>query len=75
MRDRELYARILGIEVPWRVEVPERLGMDETSFQKRHEYVMVVNDLEGRVLHCRTGTARRRCGSSTSSSSGKSWRG
>ena len=38
-----------------RVEVPERLGVDETSFQKRHEYVTVVNDLEGRVLHVSEG--------------------
>ena len=38
-----------------RLEVPERLGVDETSFQKRHEYVTVVNDLEGRVLHVSDG--------------------
>ena len=38
-----------------RVEAPERLGVDETSFQKRHEYVTVVNDLEGRVLHVSEG--------------------
>ena len=37
------------------VEVPERLGVDETSFQKRHEYVTAVNDLEGRVLHVSDG--------------------
>ena len=37
------------------VDVPERLGVDETSFQKRHEYVTVVNDLEGRVLHVSEG--------------------
>lgn len=31
---------------------PERVGVDETSFQKRHEYVTVVNDLaQGVVLH------------------------
>ena len=29
--------------------------MDETSFQKRHEYVTVVNDLEGRVLYVADG--------------------
>jgi len=30
---------------------PERIGVDETSFQKRHEYVTLVNDLtEGVVL-------------------------
>ncbi len=26
---------------------PERMGVDETSFQKRHEYVTVVTNLEG----------------------------
>jgi transposase len=32
--------------------LPQRIGVDETSFQKRHEYVTVVNDLEqGVVLH------------------------
>jgi transposase len=31
---------------------PKRIGVDETSFQKRHEYVTTVNDLdEGVVLH------------------------
>jgi transposase len=31
---------------------PTAIGVDETSFQKRHEYVTVVNDLdEGVVLH------------------------
>jgi transposase len=31
---------------------PKRIGVDETSFQKRHEYVTVVNDLAaGVVLH------------------------
>ena len=30
--------------------VPRRLGVDETSFQKRHEYVTVVADLEGGVV-------------------------
>lgn len=30
---------------------PKRIGVDETSFQKRYEYVTVVNDLEeGRVV-------------------------
>ena len=33
------------------VQVPERIGVDETSLQKRHEYVTVVNDLDGHVLH------------------------
>jgi transposase len=31
---------------------PERVGIDETSFQKRHEYVTVVSDLDtGSVIH------------------------
>lgn len=31
---------------------PRRIGVDETSFQKRHEYVTVVSDVErGVVLH------------------------
>jgi transposase len=31
---------------------PRRIGVDETSFQKRHEYVTVINDLDaGMVLH------------------------
>ena len=34
---------------------PRRIGVDETSFQKRHEYVTVVNDLEGRVLYVADG--------------------
>lgn len=29
---------------------PKRIGVDETSFQKRHEYVTTVNDLEGGVV-------------------------
>ena len=34
------------------LEAPRYAGVDETSFQKRHEYVTVVSDLEhGRVLH------------------------
>ena len=38
---------------------PKRLGLDETSFQKRHEYVTVVNDLDaGRVLHVADGHKR-----------------
>lgn len=35
-----------------KLEAIERIGVDETSFQKRHEYVTVVTDLgRGRVLH------------------------
>ena len=29
---------------------PERIGIDETSFQKRHEYVTTVNDLDAGVV-------------------------
>jgi transposase len=29
---------------------PERMGVDETSFQKRHEYVTVVTDLDGSTV-------------------------
>lgn len=31
-------------------QAPKRLGVDETSFQKRHEYVTVLNDLERGVV-------------------------
>jgi transposase len=36
-----------------KLEVPARIGVDETSFQKRHEYVTIVTALDGepRVLH------------------------
>ena len=34
------------------------MGVDETSFQKRHEYVTVVNDLEGRVLYVADGRSQ-----------------
>jgi len=38
------------------LEAPRRIGVDETSFQKRHEYVTVVCDLErDRVLHVADG--------------------
>jgi len=30
---------------------PTSIGVDETAFQRRHEYVTVVNDLNDRVLH------------------------
>lgn len=37
----------------------ERLGVDETSFAKRHEYVTVVNDIESnRVLHVADGRGK-----------------
>lgn len=31
--------------------MPRRLGVDETSFQKRHEYVTVVADLDVGIVH------------------------
>ncbi len=35
---------------------PIKIGVDETSFQKRHEYVTVVNDLDsGHVIHVADG--------------------
>jgi transposase len=35
-----------------KLEAVNRIGVDETSFQKRHEYVTVVSDIErGRLLH------------------------
>ena len=37
---------------------PRRMGVDETSFQKRHEYVTVVNDLEGCVLYVADGRSQ-----------------
>jgi transposase len=38
---------------------PRRIGLDETSFQKRHEYVTVVTDLDGRrVLSVLDGRAK-----------------
>ena len=41
-----------------RVEV-RRIGVDETSFQRRHEYVTIVTDLDGRtVLHVADGRKR-----------------
>lgn len=34
------------------VALPEHIGVDETSFQKRHEYVTIVHDAEtGKVVH------------------------
>jgi len=33
-----------------RLEPPQRIGVDETSFQKRHEYVTVVCDLQREVV-------------------------
>ena len=41
------------------VRLPRRLGVDETSFQKRHEYVTVINDLDGNVAHVADGHRHR----------------
>ena len=41
------------------LEAPPRIGVDETSFQKRHEYVTVVNDLRGRVLYVADGRTQK----------------
>lgn len=42
------------------LEVVPRIGVDETSFAKRHEYVTVVNDLDaGRVLHVADGRGKQ----------------
>lgn len=32
-----------------------RISVDETSYRKRHRYVTVVNDMQGRVLHVQAG--------------------
>ena len=40
------------------MRVPERIGVDETSFQKRHEYVTVINDLDEHVLHVADGRGK-----------------
>ncbi len=37
-------------------EAPKHIGVDETSFRKRHDYVTIVSNLaEGRVLHVALG--------------------
>ena len=42
-----------------RLQAPRRLGVDETSFQKRHEYVTVVADAErGVVQHVADGRGK-----------------
>ena len=42
-----------------RLEVPRRLGVDETSFQRRHEYVTVVADIDhGVVQHVADGRGK-----------------
>jgi len=40
------------------LRLPGRIGVDETSFQKRHEYVTVVSSLEGEVVHVADGNGR-----------------
>jgi len=43
------------------VAAAQAVGVDETSFQRRHEYVTVVNDLttsEPRVLYVADGRSR-----------------
>ena len=40
------------------VQLPARLGVDETSFQKRHEYVTVINDLDGKVVYVADGRTK-----------------
>jgi len=43
--------------------LPKRLGVDETSFQKRHEYVTVVVDQDrGTVVHVADGRGREALG-------------
>jgi transposase len=43
-----------------RLEVPRRLGVDEMSFQKRHEYVTVVADIDrGIVQHVADGRGKQ----------------
>ena len=37
------------------VELPTHIGVDETSFQKRHEYVTVVSRPDGAVVHVADG--------------------
>ncbi len=40
------------------LKLPERIGVDETSFQKRHEYVTVVSSLDGHVVHVADGRGK-----------------
>ena len=40
------------------VQLPARLGVDETSFHKRHEYVTVINDLDGKVVYVADGRTK-----------------
>lgn len=41
-------------------EAPRHLGVDETSFRKRHDYVTIVSDQErGHVLHVALGRNKK----------------
>jgi transposase len=55
-----IQARAVGRGLARRAALtPTRIGIDETSFQKRHEYVTVVNDLErGCVLYVADGRSQ-----------------
>ena len=37
---------------------PTRLGIDETSFRRRHHYITAFNDMNGNVLHVAEGRGR-----------------
>lgn len=41
-----------------KLTLPPHLGVDETSFQKRHEYVTVISDRKGDVLEVTDGRGR-----------------
>lgn len=41
-----------------KVKLPSAVGVDETSFQKRHEYVTVVSARNGDVLHVADGRSK-----------------
>ena len=41
-----------------KLKLPRLIGVDETAFQKRHEYVTVVSSLGGEVLHVADGRGR-----------------
>ena len=52
------------------VRAPQRIGVDETSFPKRHgSYATVISDLDGHVLHAWPTGAVRSCWRSTINSS------
>ena len=45
-----------------RLRLPRHIGVDETSFQKRHEYVTVVSGSNGQVLHVADGRRKEDLG-------------